>query len=379
MAAVEVLRVKRLRIILLGRVGRFLRAASQILLQMSDGGDLTDEPVEPDQAQEDEHLLPEEWPEEWSQKIASASRVSWFRYSTKTGMNGMVKIPRGRVSNFNDRVFGQKPRVREKQAMASGKTAYGDEAKITPGIGNGDISMSSFPPESDHGEKMPERVFNFKTRLWVEKHDDRDLPGVQEQPRPLVVPISNAHGNTVEPVNPHPDAVQKPLAPQEPAQAEPLEKSVVDKEANPLQASEIDNPVNPGPGVNRIQSFSTGIKVDEEVYSESVESRVVDVKSPGSQTWPQSRVAPVPDLPTMEKGVPSPSWMPFTVSGIPDRQPSETSSAVRYTGVVEPWPELEDFVPHPDNSEVLHQPEFRDRDIRLKHEQKGSLWSVLRF
>lgn len=380
-----VLPVERSKVRTLIRTGlvRVLLSLSGFLVRVT--GLINSEKNSGQTADDDESMneSPDSWPEAWTQRIKSAKHVSWFSFKAQRN------VPLQRQRTLKNEALS------DKAPMAENRVSQ-----------DTDVSMPIHKPHS--GAKpapvvtipLISRVFDPRTRLWI-----YESSGEQTSARPEPFPTTDSGfpltghsgsgktGITAPNLAPFPFQnmeSERPLPEQGPNRLEPLEASSFEPPGIREEGPDSDVHTNENlPELDRFRPSPIQTKPRSEArFSETTrnETKAFDMAGqerptenvPSYPRWTEigsfdgpavrsnknefSSFSPHSDMPAKEQG-------PST-EGIKD----EMAPALN-----RPWPELEEFEFPRDLKENEHRGDNHDRLLRLKLEQKGSLWSVSRF
>jgi hypothetical protein len=362
---------------------RVLLSLSGFLVRVS--GLINSEKNSGQTADDDESMneIPDSWPEAWTQRIKSAKHVSWFSFKAQ------------RNAPFQRQRTLKNEALSDKAPMAENRVSQ-----------DTDVSMPIHKPHSGAKsaieEAMPpiSRVFDPRTRLWIyESSGERTSARLEPFPSDGGVPL------TGQPESGKTKITTPNLAP------------------FPFQNMESERPL-PEQGVNRIQpvdpsSFDSPGKFREEGPDSDVHTnenlpeldrfRPAPIQTiPRSEAWfsettrNETKASAMAGQERPTENVPSyPRWTEIGSFDDPAvrSNKNEFSSFSSQTDMPakeqcpspegfkeemapalnRPWPELEEFEFPMDLKENEHRGDNHDRLLRLKLEQKGSLWSVSRF
>lgn len=336
-------------------------------------------------ADDDESISdsPDSWPDAWTKRIKSAKHVTWFSFKAKR--NVPFQSPRT-LKNVAHQEDGSAADLRDRR--------------------DSDVSSIVHTPSSGYKSVRPEdntpssRVFDPRTRLWIyESSGERTSSEPESFPTDGGVPLTGQPGS---------------------------EKAGITTQnlvLFPFQNMESERPL-PEPGVTRIEplapsSFDSPGKSREERPDSDV---LINGNLPELDRFRPSPIQTIPrsearfsdttrnetkatSMPGQERSIENvPSYPRWTEIGSFD-DPAVSTNKTEFSsfsshadmpvkeqgpspeGFTEemapalnrPWPELEEFEFPRDLKETEHRGDNQNRLLRLKLEQKGSLWSVSRF
>lgn len=328
------------------------------------------------------------WPEVWAQRISAANNVTWFSFDVNKGMNIQYPKPIHTLDNRTKNTERPNPQriVADplKEVQLEGKRKPSDmEKKVT--------SVEADNPS--HSAETP-RVFDSKKRFWVYKDHENPKPQKPEKVNPVVrVPEKTGPGveyhKTSEPFGQNRvQPTRVTLKNEDLLDMSMAEELMTEKTLGDIRPAQ--TPVRTWPQDDYIlrdfREIPSGISRQQEpmpLRPEPVRNNddvtrdrlSVENEPPFSGKWPDFINT---DTPSSE------STRPHVSSFIEETGKTHTGRKSILRNEPSPeaekhWPELENFAAHPELMTMEKDPENHDRILRLKQEQKGSLWSVLRF
>lgn len=336
-------------------------------------------------ADDDESMneSPDSWPEAWTQRIKSAKHVSWFNFKAQRN------APLQRHRTLKNEALS------DKAPMAENRVSQDTDVSMPihkPHSGARSAPVETIPPIS--------RVFDPRTRLWIYESSGEQTSAVPE-------PFHTDGG--------------VPLTGQ--TESEKAGITAPNLAPFPFQNMESEKPL-PEQGVNRIESlhpssFDPPGKYREEGPDSDVRMNgnlpALDRFSPSpiqttsrSEVWfpettrDKTKASVIPGQERPTENVPSyPRWAEIgsfddpavrsnktefssfsSHADMPAKEQGPSTEGFKEDmtpALNRPWPELEEFEFPMVRKGTEHRDDNQDRRLRLKLEQKGSLWRVSRF
>lgn len=334
------------------------------------------------QAADDDESMNESsdsWPEAWTQRIKSAKHVSWFSFKAQSN------------APF------------QRQRTLKPDKAPMEENRVSQDT---DVSMPIHKPHSG-SKSAPEeailpisRVFDPRTRLWIyESSGERTSAGPEPYPPDGGVPLtgqpeSGKTGITAPNLAPFPFQnmeSERPLPEQGPNRLEPLEASSFNPPGK-FREEGPDSDVHTNENLPVLDRFRPSpiqtMPRSEARFSETTRNET-KASAMAGQERPTENVPSYPrwaEIGSFDDPAISSNKTEFSSfsshANMPAKEQGPSPEGIKdemAPALNRPWPELEEFEFPRDLKETEHRGDNQDRLLRLKLEQKGSLWSVSRF
>lgn len=319
------------------------------------------------------------WPAEWTQRIKNAKHVTWFSFKAKRN------VPvQGQKTMKN---AARKDGVSPVDLLDSRDTDDSSRAR-EPHSGARSVSIENSPPAL--------KVFDPRTRLWVyESSGESSAAGSERAPMGDGLPTTGrSHTGKAEA---NPGFMPFPFHNVE--SSKPLPEPVVSPFES-LEPKSFDLPRKTQEADINLDTHLNGHLQEPNWFESSPIQKTPRSEARYSETTRNETKASI--LSSQEQATgnvpPYPRWAEigaFDNSSVPFPKPSTTSSGNTMikeqgqspngfnedpaTTLNRPWPELEEFVFPEDRTISTNRGDSQRRLLQLKHEQKGSLWSVSRF
>jgi hypothetical protein len=326
---------------------------------------------------------PDSWPEAWTQRIKSAKHVTWFNFKAQRN------APLQRQRTLKNEALS------DKAPMAENRVNQDMDVSMPihkPHSGARSAPVETIPPIS--------RVFDPRTRLWIyESSGERTSAEPESFPTDSGVPLTGQPGSekagiTVPALAPFPFQnmeSEKPLPEQGVNRIEPLAPSSFDppgkfREEGPDSDVHINGNL---PALDRFRSSPiqttprSEVRFTETIRNETKSSAMAGQERPTENvpSYPRwTEIGTFDDPAVRSNKTEFSSFSSHTDMPVKEQGPSpEGFKEEMAPALNRPWPELEEFEFPRDLKEAEHRGDNHDRLLRLKLEQKGSLWSVSRF
>lgn len=306
------------------------------------------------------------WPEAWTQRIKSAKHVSWFSFKAQR----------------NAPFHRQRTLKPDKDPMVENRVSQ-----------DTDVSMPIHKPHSGAKSALEEaippisRVFDPRTRLWIyESSGEQTSAGPEPFPPEGGFPLTGQLGSekagiTVPGLAPFPFHNMEPERPL-PEPRVNRNESQASLAIDPTGKSQEEGPDSNGhmngslPALDRFSSPPIQVTTRDETKSSSMAGHERPTENvPSYPRW--TGIGPLDDTAARSNKTVFSSYADMPVR---EQGPSlEGMKDEMDPALNRPWPELEEFEFPRDLKQTEHRGDNHDRLLRLKLEQKGSLWSVSRF
>jgi len=327
--------------------------------------------------------IPDSWPEAWTQRIKNAKHVSWFSFKAQRN------APSQRQRTLKNEALSDKAPMAENR--------YRQVTDVSMPVQKPRSGVRSAPVETI---STTSRVFDPRTRLWIyESSGEQTSAGLELFPTDGGVLLTGQPGSgkariTVPDLAPFPFQnmeSERPLPEQGVNSIEPPESSSFDPPGK-IREEGPDPDVHTNGNLSPLDRFSPSpiqTKPHSEVRFFETTRNETKSSAMAGQERPTENVPSYPrwteigsfDDPAVRSNknefssFSSHADMPAKEQGpTPEGFKEEMALALN-----RPWPELEEFEFPRDLKENEHRGDNQDRLLRLKLEQKGSLWSVSRF